>query len=443
MTFFLGWFFFNAAMGRTDSILVNWNGEDTTSMPPGLLSVTGFYTDLKSKQVSDSIWPYFVNVPLWLDGTVSRRHLQVPAGKSIRTVLEGRYDIPVKTLFAKTVFLDTITGVPKSRIAIETRFCVLAEKTGDLETWVSFSYAWKRDQSEAELVPPKTGIGYRDVPVWELNTLKMKKWFFMESGRCASCHQGVRGGVFGINTPQLWRPTEWNPDQNQLSYLQDKGLIVPLPDSVSMAAQGLVLKWSPCSDTAVSLEHRVRSYLASQCYYCHGTKPSKSDWDQVIDYWKTDWLDNYICMASGFPGQPKMIYPGHPDSSRFLFTMALGVETDSNLTDQMPPAYSFINDSVCISILEDWIKSMQPCHVGVGSYKSPNGLTLFKLVDNVLSVSAPEPIKIPEISLMRLSGRPIPLRPLEPGRFGVPADLQSGVYLVRTVSGIVPVVLLR
>ncbi len=98
----------------------------------------------------------------------------------------------------------------------------------------------------------------------------------MTSARCASsgiispspsdclvCHNEGAGGLLGIKSIQLHR-TVPGTAINQITAWQQQGILggeaIDLASTPRLAAP---------ADTSTSLEHRVRSYLDTNCSFCH------------------------------------------------------------------------------------------------------------------------------------------------------------------------------
>jgi hypothetical protein len=96
---------------------------------PFRLSEVNAFSDLASLTPKTSLLPYEVNTPLWSDGALKQRwiDLRKAAGK-IGFNESVPWDFPAGTVFVKHFELEITNDVPASRRRIETRLLV---KTAD------------------------------------------------------------------------------------------------------------------------------------------------------------------------------------------------------------------------------------------------------------------------------------------------------------------------
>lgn len=354
------------AMGGPDARLVDAITSSTGANPSALptrLSQTGLYTDIRAnpRSVTEAIVPFEVNAALWSDASHKERFVTVPPGAAITPTDSDGYDFPDRTVMVKNFLIDTVIGDPGSRILVETRFMV-ARKTAFGTEWHGISYAWRRDQSDADLVDPMEG---RDavLPVTAGGARKGKRWRYPSASDCMQCHTGR--GSLGFITPQLNRPAKGDPSVNQLQDLAAKGIL----KANTLASNPRVKRWAALTDTAASLEVRARSYLAANCSHCHGNGAFAGpihSFDYFNDQMKTvfDPKDAYAYgpyigqPSTGGPTVPQMAYAGFPDSSFLIKRMlSRGTFEDVNMA-QMPPLATYQPDSAAVKVVADWICSL-------------------------------------------------------------------------------------
>lgn len=171
---------------------------------------TGMYKNILAKEISPDITPFEVNAPLWTDGAVKQRYIAVPAGKSV--VYDDTSDIyayPDGAMPIKNFSVDTIPGNAASRILFETRFSGVKIVAGQPK-WYLWSYRWRLDQTDADLVSD-TGEN-ATVRVWR-NGLNQpaynKNWRFPGKLQCAACHR-IQGSGGRVDWPSS-RPNSTNP----------------------------------------------------------------------------------------------------------------------------------------------------------------------------------------------------------------------------------------
>ncbi len=363
-----------AAHARLVEAVTGYRMDDSAAHPPLLLSETGLYLRpaaigsavrapspaVDPASLSDSIYPFSVNVPFWSDGAAKERFICVPFGRKITPSDSAPYVFPESTVFIKTFALDTIAGDSSSRIRIETRFLVFRTHYG-YPYFSGLSYRWRRDQSDADLVPPKTGEDAL-IPVRAGGQAKGLRWRFPSQIECNRCHVPEYRGALGFLTPQLNRPSPGNPAINQLQDLFEKGLLASNPIQGKPSA----FRWHGWDDSSAGLEARARSYLAANCSQCHGNSYKNHS---VINF---DYFDSSQAIAyspenyEGYVGRPKpgdsitpqFVYPGRPDSSYLLLRMLSRGTPEALSPEQMPPLASYRADSAGVRGLRDWICGM-------------------------------------------------------------------------------------
>src|SRR4030095_14354259 len=90
-------------------------------------------------------------------------------------------------------------------------------------------------------------------------------WHYPSRTECLSCHTQVAGWSLGFNTRQLHR--EWNyggVTNKQIAALHQAGYF-----SSNVMGLHTLRALASATNTAWSLEYRVRSYLAANCVQCH------------------------------------------------------------------------------------------------------------------------------------------------------------------------------
>lgn len=97
----------------------------------------------------------------------------------------------------------------------------------------------------------------------DLSALREQRYYFPSPSDCLVCHNEVAGGLLGIKSIQLHR-TVPGTDINQITAWQQQGILGG--EDIDLAGTP---RLAPPSDTSASLEHRVRSYLDTNCSFCH------------------------------------------------------------------------------------------------------------------------------------------------------------------------------
>jgi len=99
------------------------------------------------------------------------------------------------------------------------------------------------------------------------------KWTYPSRTDCLFCHTANAGFVLGVKTRQLNGDFEFpgigkgaGTSDNQLRSWSHAGMF---RQSIAAAEIGKYDRLVSITDTSATLEHRVRSYLDSNCAHCH------------------------------------------------------------------------------------------------------------------------------------------------------------------------------
>ncbi len=314
--------------------------------PPRLLSQTTAFTNLADLTPSPGLIPYDVIQPLWSDGSDKQRWIAIPndgtpnsPDERIGWSEEGNWDFPKGTVLVKHF------EVPGRRL--ETRFFLLGEDG----VWFGFTYRWREDGSDAELLPEE--------PLDETFTVNgtTRTWHFPGRNECASCHTAAAGKALGVRTRQLNRDFFYETtgrSANQLVTLNRLGFFSPAIDESRLAT---VLTAKNQNDSSATLERRARSYLDANCSHCHQpAAPTQAAFDARLT--TPPWHQNLIqadpANDLGIPGA-LLVAPGHIELSTLhhrVGSTAAGVA--------MPPIAKGLVDEAGLQLLADWIASLDP-----------------------------------------------------------------------------------
>jgi len=314
-----------------------------TAAFPRLLSKTNLFKDVKNMVPAPGLIPYDVNVPLWSDGAKKTRYLALPKSGQVKFNEKGAWEFPEGTVFVKTFELDGAEGGGSHRL--ETRLLVHSRRG-----WVGYTYKWKDDLSDAELLDSAAIHEYSmaqdgDKPA-------KQSWYFPSRSDCNACHTKTEGFVLGLNTQQMNRVHDFGGAKaNQIGFLTQLEVFTekPAKPSADLAA------YPDWRDDSESVGGRARAYLDVNCSICHrpgGTGVSKADLR-----FETPWQRMRAIAAD--PGQKrfltegsKIIAPGEPHRSEILARMmATG-------PGRMPSLASSEVDWDAVRVLGEWISSM-------------------------------------------------------------------------------------
>ena len=140
-----------------DTAFVFFDAQDTSAIPKRL-SQSGLFRDILAKTVNPGITPFEINSALWSDGAAKIRYIILPRDSQLTYRDDSAYGFPQGTVLVKNFLIDTIQNAPASRIYLETRLLVKQHPDDSITSWYGFSYQWNRDQTDAMLVNPATGL---------------------------------------------------------------------------------------------------------------------------------------------------------------------------------------------------------------------------------------------------------------------------------------------
>ena len=333
---------------------------------PVRLSDTGLFDDLKSLKPATGVVRFEINAPVWNDGAKAERLLAVPGEDKIEVLKDG-------TRRANWMWRETMLFPKDSVLARTVSLPDDAARDVRLETqllhydgidWNGYSYAWSPDQGDAELVPA-AGRELELAEYGDFRTAATATWRIQSRTECQRCHNHWVGGPLAFTPPQLNRSVATSSGSmlNQLHALRDGGWLTgEIPDdpqsSVSQAAV-LTDPGDESADTAL----RARSWLAANCSYCHQQHAGGT---ATIDLRHTNEpSDMRLIGISPVQGTfdlnaAMLISPGNPTESVLLYRISTAGR------GHMPHIGSATPDPGGISVVRDWIQSLEPDAVHAG-----------------------------------------------------------------------------
>lgn len=360
-----------APRARLVQALLEFDGSNPATLP-AKLSLTGLYGDVSSptRAVTPGIVAFEVNSPLWSDGSRKERFISIPAGAKVTPTDSDQYAFPDKTVLVKNFQIDSVHGDSTTRFFIETRFLILRQ-TQFGAVYLGLSYKWRRDQSDADLVDPDSGLD--TVHQVKLGAArKGKRWRYPSQADCITCH--FNRGVLGFMTPQLNRPSRANPSINQLQALFAANVLSANPLAGKTEP---TFRWAGLNEAAAvppsgltMAEWKARSYLASNCSQCHGNhhantfESASHDFDffrpgRKTAFTEPDTIGGYVGKPTNVDARfPRVVYAGFPESS-LVIARLLSRPTDADpFSLQMPPLATYQMDSAAAKAMKDWVCSL-------------------------------------------------------------------------------------
>jgi putative heme-binding domain-containing protein len=328
---------------------------------PTLLSQTGLFAKTASHEPAKGVHGFLVNAEAWHDGAKAERFFAVPGDEPIvdwegRKPLGGNIEwLPFQFHFPKdSVLGKTLSiGTPQGPRRIETQLLHY-----DGRYWQAYTYRWKADESDADLVP--TDGDERDVEVADPRMpggKRMMTWNFNSRAQCLTCHTPWAEVSLGFSSLNLNRTG--SDGRNQLVVMCESGLLVRRkrdgqPDKPYSAesVRSLDALTNPY-DGSKTLDDRARSYLHVNCSHCHrngGGGAVSFEMTKDADLKKNIW-DCPPTRGSFGINDAKVIAPGQPERSTLVYRMAKFGK------DRMPHIGPERPDPQGLGMMADWIRS--------------------------------------------------------------------------------------
>ncbi|MDX2249760.1 MAG: discoidin domain-containing protein [Bacteroidia bacterium] len=324
--------------------------------PPALLSETGAFSDLSSLSASEGMIPYTVNSPLWSDGADKKRWIALPNDGTFNSPDEqvtfsekGNWNFPDGTVFVKHFEIPLDENNPTLVRRLETRFLIRKQGGGVY----GITYKWNKEGTEATLLSGKDTIQY--AITHSNGSISNRVWTIPSRANCLSCHNDNAENVLGLRTHQLNGELTYpstGVSDNQLRTWNHLGIFSAPVTEVTITGFD---KSVPLTDLSATPEHRVRSYLDANCAHCHQPNGVGTSFDARFS---TPLNQQHLINGSLLGEYPiteaAVIKPRDPTRSvMFIRDKSVGF-------DAMPPLAKSVTDSAYISVLKEWILSLDP-----------------------------------------------------------------------------------
>ena len=270
-----------------------------------------------------------------------------------------RLHFPQGAALVKTLSLETERGNPATRRRVETQVLLF-----DGQYWHGYTYAWRDDQTDADLVPAEGAeklIAVKD-PVFA-GGVRQQTWSFSGRSQCLQCHHSWDEHTLAFNPEQLHRVVPTPAGRvNQLQHLYDAGIIErrakdekPRGNYTAAELKKERHLVNP-ADESVKLAERAKSYLHANCGHCH-----RFGGGGAVDFELhafADWSSKKLIGAKPTRGtfdlpDACLVAPGEPERSTVHFRMAkFG-------GGRMPHVGSEFVDEAGVALVGRWIASLK------------------------------------------------------------------------------------
>jgi putative heme-binding domain-containing protein len=332
---------------------------------PTRLSQTGLFASVKDQAPMPGVLPFAVNCRQWQDGATAEHWVAFPGQSSATLYAEAR-PIPGMVYWHSFRMQFPEGAVLVRSLSLAGRRLETQLLHYDGADWYAYTYAWRDDQADADLVPA-------DGAEKEVHDGQRKRlWSFHSRSQCMSCHSTWSEFALAFRPEQLNRPGPGG--RNQVVALTEAGLIrraekdgstLPPFDDRSVARERRLV--DPAA-VGQPLEARARSYLHANCAHCHVDGGGGSV-DLRLGYSVTAEEMKAIGVrpSRGDFGLPDaaIIKPGDPWASTLYFRMAKFGR------DRMPHLGSERPDETGLDVIARWIAGMGPGAKGPG--RGPDG----------------------------------------------------------------------
>ncbi|WP_193210579.1 PQQ-dependent sugar dehydrogenase [Luteolibacter marinus] len=346
-----------AGTGNPNGRIMKLGVPEVSAEPPQFLSQTGVFDDLASLTPAAGVMPYDIPNALWSDNALKRRWIILPNDGAFDSPEEKivfsedeAWQFPAGTVFVKHFEAPLDASDPGQVKRLETRFLVCTSGGGKY----GFTYKWNAEGTDAELL--QSGLS-EDYPFHAPGGTEQRTWTYPSRGDCLACHNDVAGQALGVRTAHFNSDAFYpatGRTANQLATLSSLGAF-----DVALTAAQLenFLEARPLDDETAPLEHRVRSYLDTNCSHCHQPGGQGAGFDARLST-PLD-LQNLI---NGIPQryeelgpEGRYIRPGNSSlSATFVRLSAVGNG------DAMPPLAKNLAHAQGIARLQAYIDGLVP-----------------------------------------------------------------------------------
>lgn len=225
---------------------------------PDRLSMTGLFDNVETLHAGPQTFFYEINSPFWSNSAEKSRWIFLPQDKKVNFNAKGEDVFPNGAQLIKHFNLVLPSGELRH---LETR---ILKKTQ--QGWVEALYLWNENRTDAFLqeAPPEDQVFTVDGSPWATSNPLKINWSFPVN-RCVLCHQKEGSVILGFRPEQLDREIERGGKKiSQINFFVEQGLMEK--PQVPQDPQSL---WPDPRNQSLPVAVRARSYLASNCSYCH------------------------------------------------------------------------------------------------------------------------------------------------------------------------------
>jgi chitodextrinase/glucose/arabinose dehydrogenase len=326
-----------------------------TAEPPQFLSQIGVFSDLATLTPAAGVIPYDVPNALWSDGAHKSRWIIVPndgaynsAAEDVVFSAKGNWVFPAGTVFVKHFEVPINANNPSAMKRLETRFLICTAGGGKY----GVTYKWNAAGTDAE----RMQIGLNETYAYNTgSSIEQRTWSYPSRGDCMVCHNDVAGQALGVRTGTLnssiYYPTTGR-SANQLETFNSLGMFDVTLTSTQIED---FIESRSLDDTTAPLEHRVHSYIDTNCSHCHqpGAQGEGFDARLATPLVEENLINGVPTRYEELGAAGRYIKPGNPSLSAVYVRAAAAGNGDA-----MPPLAKNIAHAQGVAALQTYIQGL-------------------------------------------------------------------------------------
>jgi hypothetical protein len=296
---------------------------------PQLLSNTGLYSDIETKEIHPAMYFFIPQFSLWSDGAIKKRWAYIPECETIDTQDINDWQFPVGSRFFKEFSVDGML--------VETR---IIERIGTGPRDFAFaSYLWNEDESEAERVSEE-GVQRakdtdHDIPS-RMDCLRCHGSYATGGGRPS---RGLGFSAMQLSHDQDGITLQKLIDDNRLSHPPDEVFSIPGDVQTQQALGYLHANCGSCHNQSKDGLPQFDMNLWLDVGF--SSPESTGVWTTTVDTQNQIFHDQHVDarIVSGIPARSSLVYR---------------MKQRGNI-GQMPPIASHKIDEEGLQIISEWI----------------------------------------------------------------------------------------
>lgn len=354
--------------GGIHTLEKNENKPTNTDFPK-TLSQSGLFRSVADHEMVAGVYKFEPNARMWQDHSQAEYWIALPGDSAVTDYADKRpipghvnwhrfgLHYPENAVLLKTISIPTEPNDLSKKRRLETQIL-----HWDGDSWRPYTYAWREDQSDADLVPAEGSEITLKIPDPRHATgTREQVWHYASRSQCMQCHNVWTEYSMAFNIEQLNRADPELGSINQLSKLAQLGLIrridkqdielPPYDENDCAKARRLT---DPTDDKS-PLVDRALSYLHVNCGHCHRFGGGGSVDIELLawpDRKGMEPIDRHPKQGNFDLPDAKVIASGRPDGSVVLFRLAKFGK------GRMPHMGSEFADEYGVRLIHDWIASL-------------------------------------------------------------------------------------